>query len=151
MTITNTKPEHRVHDRLPSGFAFANAQQSHEFECSESVDGASKVCLVRHNGETLLTVRLRPPRDIYAIKSSLGRASALNHSLDPREAAEWYVTQYNLGWQASTRVGRTGQGSEAWGSGTTNYAWDDGYLDQAAGRPKWHLTYCRDHDTCGEG
>jgi hypothetical protein len=24
----------------------------------------------------------------------------------------------------------------------------DGYLDQAAGRPKWHLRDCPDHDRC---
>jgi hypothetical protein len=33
----------------------------------------------------------------------------------------------------------------------TSHAWDDGYLDRAAERTKWHLTWCLDHDTCGEG
>lgn len=148
-TLTESRTEHRIHDRLPSGFAFANDQQSHEFECSGSVHGASKVCLVRQeDGTKTLAVRLRPPRNIDDIRSSLGAGAARSHSDSP---AEWYVTQYNLGWQASTRVGRTGQDSDAWSSGCSNYAWDDGYLDQAAGRPKWHITYCRDHDTCGEG
>lgn len=143
MTITTA--EHRVHDRVPSGFALANEQQADEFEFSGSVHGASKVCLVDIGGSTELAVRLRPPRSLEDIRSPLGLEAARKHDFG------WYVDQYNLGWQASTRVSRTGQPSEAWGSGTTNYAWDDGYLDHAAGRPKWHLTYCRDHDTCGEG
>jgi hypothetical protein len=141
MTMTTTRP------RVPSGFTLANEQQAHEFECSGSVHGASKVTLVDHDGEQLLAVRLRPPRSLNDIRSRLGYVAAMGRE----NPAEWYITQYNLGWQASTRVSRTGHDSEAWGSGTTNYAWDDGYLDNAAGRPKWHLTYCRDHDTCGEG
>lgn len=149
MTITTT--EHRVHDRLPSGFALANEQQAAEFEFSGSVHGASKVCLVDIGGSTELAVRLRPPRRLDDIRSPLGRRAAKEGGNTPIEAAEWYIAQYNLGWQASTRVSRTGQDSEAWDSGSTSPAWDDGYLDHAAGRPKWHLTYCVDHDTCGEG
>jgi hypothetical protein len=155
MTITATW--HTVHPSLPSGFAFADPHQEAEFDASGSVHGASKVCLVRPGADTelLLAVRLRPPRSSDDIRSPLGRRAALESTLafattDPIEAARWYIDQYNLGWQASTRVGRTGQSSEAWDSGMTNYAWDDGYLDHAAGRPKWHLTYCSDHDACGE-
>lgn len=147
MTITDT--EHRIHDRLPSGFTLADQIQAAEFEESGSVHGASKVCLVR-TGEPdfdgiLLGVRLRPPRTIEDIRGPLGRRAAESLGVDG------YIAQYNLGWQASTRVSRTGQNSEAWSSGMTNYAWDDGYLDNAAGRAKWHLTYCRNHDECGEG
>ena len=29
-----------------------------------------------------------------------------------------------------------------------NNAWEDGYLDYAAGREKWHLLHCEDHDNC---
>ena len=148
MTITVT--EHKIHDHLPSGFSFADAIQSEEFSASGSVHGASKVCLVRVNVEgdpdaADLAVRLRPPRTVDDIRGPLGRRAAESLGL------EGYIAQYNLGWQASTRVGRTGQSSEAWNSGMTNYAWDDGYLDHAAGRSKWHLTYCADHDECGEG
>lgn len=149
MTITNT--EHRIHDRLPSGFRFADRHQAEDYAESGSVNGASKVCLVGTEDGTRLAVRLRPPHTIYDIESPLGYRAALLHDEDPIEAARWYVTQYNLGWQASTRVGRTGQDSEAWDSGSTSPAWDDGYLDHAAGRPKWHLTHCVDHDECGEG
>ena len=146
MTITAT--EHKIHDSLPSGFSYADAIQVGQFYATGSVHGASKVCLVRmkedpHSDE--LAVRLRPPRSVEDIRGPLGLRAAESLGL------EGYIAQYNLGWQASTRVGRTGQSSEAWNSGMTNYAWDDGYLDQAAGRPKWHLTYCADHDECGEG
>lgn len=152
MTVIIT--EHKVHDRLPSGFAYANELQGIEFLDGGSVHGASKVALVRSRFETgsgtELAVRLRPPRTINDIRSPLGLRAAKANSNTPLEAAEWYIAQYNLGWQASTRVSRTGQSSEAWSSGETNFAWDDGYLDHAAGRPKWHLTYCSDHDACGE-
>jgi hypothetical protein len=147
MTMTDIRTDHKIHDlRLPSGFAFANRLQEDEFEASGSVHGASKVCLVRTGvGVIELGVRLRPPRKVEDIRGPLGRRAAESLGVDG------YIAQYNLGWQASTRVSRTGQDSEAWGSGMTNYAWDDGYLDHAAGRAKWHLTYCADHDACGEG
>lgn len=149
MTITAT--EHRIHDSLPSGFHFADQHQAEDYAEIGSVNGASKVCLVHTEDGPRLAIRLRPPRTLDDIEGDLGHRAALLHSNDPKQAAEWYVAQYNLGWQASTRVGRTGQDSEAWDSGSTSPAWDDGYLDHAAGRPKWHLTYCVDHDTCGEG
>lgn len=66
-----------------------------------------------------------------------------------QEAAE-YDKEYRAGWRASVRVGRTGQTSKAFDSGETSDAWDDGYHDHAAGRAKWHLRDCPDHDTCGE-
>lgn len=151
MTIT----EHKIHDSLPSGFVYADTLQVAQFYTTGFVHGASKVCLVRTKGDPYsdeLAVRLRPPRTLNDIRSPLGRrAAAAQSTLNLTEVADWYIAQYNLGWQASTRVGRTGQSSEAWESGFTNNAWDDGYLDQAAGRPKWHLTYCADHDECGEG
>lgn len=28
-------------------------------------------------------------------------------------------------------------------------AWEDGYLDAAAGRDRYHLRDCTDHDACG--
>lgn len=143
MTMTTT--EHKIHDTLPSGFAYADALQVEQFEASGSVHGASKVALVRTQLDgSYLAIRLRPPRNFEDIVSPLGRAAAEGHGND------WYIDQYNLGWQASTRVSRTGQSSEAWNSGSTSHAWDDGYLDNAAGRPKWHLTYCADHGNCGE-
>lgn len=149
MTITDT--EHKVHDTLPSGFAYADNLQTEQFEATGSVHGASKVALIRMQMDgSYLAVRLRPPRTINDIRSPLGLRAAKANSNTPLEAAEWYIAQYNLGWQASTRVSRTGQESEAWSSGETNFAWDDGYLDRAAQRPKWHLTYCADHDACGE-
>lgn len=161
--------QHKVHDTLPSGFAYANAFQAEEYAATGLVHGASKAVFVRARGGMLsccalsgvgacddaphvdLAIRFRPPRTINDIRSPLGISAAKANSNTPLEAAEWYIAQYNLGWQASTRVDRTGQSSEAWNSGVTNHAWDDGYLDHATGRAKWHLTYCSDHDNCGEG
>lgn len=149
MTIAPS-PDHQIHDRMPSGFSAADRLQAEEFEATGSVHGASKVCLVRTGDPELdgilLGVRLRPPRSVDDIRSPLGLRAIEGHT----NGRVLYIDQYNLGWQASTRVGRTGQSSEAWDSGRTNGAWDDGYLDQAAGRPKWHLTYCSNHDECGE-
>jgi len=55
--------------------------------------------------------------------------------------------EYNKGWSASRRGGVC----RAWESGTSSDAFDCGYLDYAAGRDKWHLRDCPDHDHCGQG
>lgn len=130
--------EHQIHDRLPSGFAYANAQQAEAFTATGSVAGASKVAYVRNGDEVDLAVRLRPPHKLEHIRSTLGRNAV--------GSVEKYVSDYNAGWAASKR-----EFSSLWDSGDTAHSWDDGYLDYAAGRPKWHLTYCLNHDECGEG
>lgn len=53
-----------------------------------------------------------------------------------------YNRLYNNGWRASANAGGL--------DGDHPEAWEDGYLDYAAGRDKWHLRDCPDHDTCGE-
>lgn len=134
---------HRIHDRLPSGFSFANEFQDEEFRKTGSVNGASKVCLVltnaRESTASNLAIRLRPPRSIEDVVSRLGREAALKQC----ESLRWYIAEYNRGWAAGARgpIDRSEQ----------SHAWDDGYLDRAAGRAKWHLTYCSNHDECGEG
>lgn len=146
--------EHQIHVRLPNGFTWANEIQAKAYESTGFVPGAAKVVFVRVGtlddcmvftpyGEVLqdcrLAVRLRPPRAFAEIKSiACVQAEALGW--------EWYITQYNLGWSAGRRAH-----SDLWGSGLTNYAWDDGYLDQVASRAKWHLAHCENHDSCGEG
>lgn len=99
-----------------------------------------------------LAIRLRPPRTWGDVVSPVARRWAgltgfVVSNDDNAEARDWYVNQYNAGWAAA---GRSGD-SAAWDSGQTSAAWDDGYLDRAAGRAKWHLTWCLDHDECGEG
>ena len=85
--------------------------------------------------------KLRPPVSIEAIACEVSRSQVrLNGCVN------WYVREYNNGWSA----GRRGGESKAWGSAETSAAWDDGYLDAAAGRPKWHLAHCTNHDNCGE-
>lgn len=66
------------------------------------------------------------------------------------EATDEYARDYMAGWKASTRVGLTGNPSRKFEEGRTTRAWEDGYHDQAAGREKWHLRDCPNHDTCGE-
>lgn len=141
---------HRIHDRLPSGFSYANELQDEEFQKTGSVNGASKVCLVRvdvperyQNYLADLAIRLRPPRSIEDVVSRLGREAALKQCDEDGESLRWYIAEYNRGWAAGARgpIDRSEQ----------SHAWDDGYLDRAAGRAKWHLTYCSNHDDCGEG
>jgi hypothetical protein len=66
-----------------------------------------------------------------------------------------YVQAYNKGWRASTTAdsmdaaegrfeARYGTNKDQWN------AWMDGYLDQAAGREKWHLRECRANGGCAE-
>lgn len=126
---------YRIHERLPSGFTYANNLQIETFEASGSVDGAAKVVLVADAGELpRLAFRARPPRALHNVQSSLGRASV--------STVEDYRAEYEKGWRAASRT-------TDFPSGTG--AHDDGYLDRASGRAKWHLTYCADHDECGEG
>lgn len=74
-------------------------------------------------------------------KISLGGLYAARHGMDA------YVREYNAGWAASRRPGD----SEKWNNGTSTDAWDDGYLDYAAGREKWHLTRCPQHGNGAPG
>lgn len=134
--------EHTIHETLPSGFTYADAMQQAEFERTGSVNGASKVALVASDDPLPypnLAVRLRPPRKLSDVKSDLGRNAV--------DSVEQYIRDYNAGYTAS---GRSGE-SARWEAGNTPHSWDDGYLDRAAGRAKWHLTYCSDHNECGEG
>lgn len=64
-----------------------------------------------------------------------------------KHGIEEYRREYEAGWRASARA----SGSGKYDSGNYTYAWEDGYLDRAAGRKKWHLLRCPDHDRCGEG
>lgn len=144
--------EYQIQDRTPNGFSPANQQQVDRYLDTGSVNGAAKVVFVRTNpdhasyaesilaqragveGALTLAVRLKPPRTIGDIESIARRETT---------DLERYKSEYNAGWKAS------GRGSD-WPDGTS-HSWDDGYLDRAAGRAKWHLTWCLDHDNCGEG
>jgi hypothetical protein len=66
-----------------------------------------------------------------------------------------YNAWYTSGWEAARRssdleaaerrfLDRTGQ---SW-NGAAHRAFEGGWLDWAAGRDKWHLRDCVDHDTC---
>lgn len=160
-----TQPKFPIHSRLPQGFHTANDSQVEHYLATGFVPGASKVAayetppayarsidfrLGEHLGvdePLLLGFRLRPPRLLKDIKSTLGRRAAEKEygGGDP-QATRWYIDQYNKGWAAASR-----EFSREWDSGMSSDAFDDGYLDRAAGRAKWHLTYCLDHDVCGEG
>jgi len=75
-----------------------------------------------------------------------------------------YHRCYNSGWAASSRF-RSGDLTSAEDRYLTrngyanmspeHHAWLDGWLDEAAGRDKWHLRDCPNHGNaegeCGEG
>lgn len=125
---------YQIHNRLPSGFTYANALQADAFDATGSVHGASKVAMVDEGRGAWLAIRLRPPRTLEDVRSQLGRDSV--------RTVEEYISEYNKGWRCAGQAGDFPSGT---------YAFDDGYMDRAAGRAKWHLTYCADHDECGEG
>jgi len=133
-------------NKLPSGFSYADAHQIAQFEERGVVNGASKVCLV--GDEQTLAVRLHPPKNFDSLitRRPLIRIASEQAGVEGAEGLAWYRNQYNAGYAAANRIS-----SRAWESGSTNHAWDDGYLDRAAQRPKWHLSHCVNHDTCGEG
>lgn len=72
---------------------------------------------------------------------SLGGGYAERHGM------EKYRAEYEAGW---TTAGRTSDSSK-YGSGGYTWAWEDGYLDRAAGREKWHITRCPLHDNIEGG
>lgn len=144
----------KVHQRLPQGFSYANEIQRDEYQGTGSITGASKYVWVASEDEGYyhLAVRLHPPHRWGDVRSFLARNEAQRlgfHVGDPDDAAalDWYVKQYQAGYAAAGRP----NASKAWENGTSSNAYDDGYLDRAAGRAKWHMTYCTDHDNCGEG
>lgn len=57
-----------------------------------------------------------------------------------------YRKAYERGWRAAQRS--TGTALEAADLRRELDAWYDGYHDYAAGRDKWHLAHCTDHDNC---
>ena len=61
-----------------------------------------------------------------------------------------YREAYNRGWGYSART-TTGLDYADRRGYTRDDAWMDGYLDQAAGRAKWHLRDCANHDTAANG
>jgi hypothetical protein len=116
MTLT-----HKIHEKLPDGFHFADPLQIDSFEATGSVNGAAKVCLVAGAGELpRLACRLRPPFD---------------WSSDD-------IEDYKDGW-ADARA--------AWPLDEVATPYAMGYRDAAEGRMKWHLAYCTDHTEGGCG
>jgi hypothetical protein len=59
-----------------------------------------------------------------------------------------YRKAYERGWQTNER-GADGALDRA-DFRKEPEAWFDGYYDAGAGRDKWHLLHCPDHDACGE-
>lgn len=87
---------HKVHDTLPDGFAFADRLQIDSFMKWSSVDGASKIALVAGEGDLpRLACRLRPPRRPgYVAEYKTGWADAkrpdANAVLDSQAYADGY-------------------------------------------------------------
>ena len=140
---------HTVHGSLPSGFMRADFLQQEQFHETGSIHGASKVCVYRDlDGTLAVATRLRPPRHWASIMSRHPRRQGDSiPTFGEVLKIAWYIEEYNRGWAAAGRSGV----SREWDNGTSTAAFDDGYLDRSAGRMKWHLTYCSNHDECGEG
>lgn len=122
---------------IPNGFTRADIMQERVYNEKGHVPGAAKLLEV----DGALLVRLAPPK----YDATLTRRPLIREALRGKRGAEalaWYRDEYEKGWRAASR-------SSEFPSGT--HAFDDGYLDRAAGRPKWHLAHCLDHDECGEG
>jgi hypothetical protein len=77
----------------------------------------------------------------HADKTSPGGEYAERYGID------LYRDQYERGWKAANSLSE----SRVWESGMSSDAFDDGYLDAAAGREKWHMTRCANHDTVENG
>lgn len=61
----------------------------------------------------------------------------------PAHKGERYVRDYRKGWRDSANPSdRT-----AFADGSGSDAYDDGYLDRATEREKWHLAWCENHDS----
>lgn len=126
--------EYQIHETIPSGFSYADELQVIAFENTGSINGASKVCLVKTTGVPRLAFRPRPPHLLKNVESFLGRNSV--------KTIDEYRAEYERGWRNARRSSYMPSGSQAH---------DDGFLDGATGRPKWHLAHCTNHDECGEG
>lgn len=63
-----------------------------------------------------------------------------------RDGEAAYRERYNAGWRYSERGGSLDRADDL--GLTDNEAWYDGYLDMAAGRDRYHITFCPDHDKC---
>jgi hypothetical protein len=57
-----------------------------------------------------------------------------------------YMRGYNRGWRHSSTANASLDNCPP---GAVGWAWEDGYLDYASGRDKYHLRDCRSHDECG--
>jgi hypothetical protein len=64
-----------------------------------------------------------------------------------RQDTPQYRRHYERGWRASGRPDAVAPLDAADARGEPD-AWYDGYHDRAAGREKWHLLRCPDHDNC---
>jgi hypothetical protein len=145
---------HHVHKTLPSGFVWANNLQTAEYNETGGVRGAGKVVFVEGEtpGTVNLAVRLQPPERWSFIVSEAARRQAGQTGFvvgnpDNREALAWYVREYNLGYRAAARA----SDSKVFEEGAGSIPWNEGYMDRAAGRAKWHLTYCTNHDNTKAG
>ena len=69
------------------------------------------------------------------------------HTNDPQANAD-YRKAYNRGWASGQRgIGGLDRADDR----GEPEAWYDGYLDAAAGREKWHLLNCSQHDNSANG
>jgi hypothetical protein len=144
-----TKAQHKIHPKLPNGFSYADRMQTEQYHTYEGIIfGARKVIFV-DNGEGGydIAVQMHPPKSVRGLKRRpLIRRALQEAGISDDQAIAWYIAEYNRGWEGARR-----ENCREWQDGSGSHAFDDGYLDRAAGRPKWHLAHCANHDECGEG
>lgn len=68
----------------------------------------------------------------------------------PHHLGEQYVRDYRRGWRDSQRIARGARETD-FQRGMGSRAYEDGYLDHAAERKKWHLAHCNHHANDGTG
>lgn len=82
------------------------------------------------------------------VPAEVTKADSLGGRYAAKHGIEAYRAQYDKGWRDSGKPRLSERGP--WHMGTSTDAYDDGYLDRAAGREKWHLTRCLAHHN-GDG
>lgn len=77
--------------------------------------------------------------------TEIARPDSLGGIFAARNGIAAYQREYEKGWRCTNFEDGPFQ------TGTGSDAFEDGYLDQAAGREKWHLARCPNHDNTPDG
>lgn len=124
----------------PLGFARLDRVQSDFYARTGSVPGAAKLSSVADH----VFVRLGPPKYTDTIMRRPDVAAEVSDLDVGHQVLVWYKSEYLDGWYAA----RAGHADRTLAGRSIPFL--DGWLDNRAGRQKWHLTHCLDHERCGQ-